>query len=339
MFMLHENVIKRFALTANITPNHVDSAIAALIQKGYNVGLLDRSGGGICFLYNDKDVGHDIRWTSESNCDNYPVTEHNPFQPPWHDSNNMLVQFKTCSESPVSWTAEKVANVVATLVECFPCVENVIENEQRMYDPNVDSDLLHNIFCKIDYKAALGRWTVKHHRFPEETLLTCHLCRRKWDPSYFLWESQYKCEPFTDLEEVLARFEMNTAPCCFSCLRGATACSTPRPETCPTAVAYVEDIYKTECSVHCPMCSMLTQHSVGPENTPVADRTWKLHLCSGCGGAYQMMPSYSISVHTDPEIYIDRINVRRLNACNTSTKRDQQNQLSKQITNDQRPTD
>jgi hypothetical protein len=321
--MLDENLTKRFALTADITRNHVDSAIAALIKKGYNVGLLDRFQGGICFRYNKQDVGHDIRWSTKKDRDRYPVTDHNPFQPPWHESNTMLVKFKTCSESPVSWTAEKVADVVATLVDCFPCVENVIENEKRMYDSSVDSDFLHNIFCKFDYKAALARWTVKHHQFPEETVLTCHLCCRKWDAGYFLWDSQFDCEHLTDMEQALGRFEMNVAPCCFSCLRGATACSTPRPETCTTAVAYVDDIYKTECSVHCPMCSMLTQHSVGPDNAPVSDRTWKLHLCSGCGGAYQMMPSYRISVHTDPEVYIDRINVRRLKARKTGTTRDQ----------------
>jgi hypothetical protein len=275
--MIDESITKWFALTGPITRTAIDNAITALKMKGYDVCLLDRIEGGICFQYGGKDVGHDIRWYSRPSRtnftlqDKYPKAEYDSLQPPWHDNNRLCMRFKTCSESPVSWSAAKVADVVDIFVKSCNLAENMIENEKRMYNADVDSDLAHNIFCEYDYKNARERWTLPHDWFPsceDERVLKCHKCYAKKPPSEFLWREAIDCKYFTKMERVLYLYEMGCAPCCACCMMQATTCHTPRPSNSKYLAMYVRHVYKNECCI-----------------------------CDGGCDGYDIMPSYNIQIH------------------------------------------
>lgn len=179
---------KWFALTGDITDDRVVSASLAIELNGYtNV----RKGHNRLRFTNGK-----VRWSR---------SKWNPLQPVWHASNRVCLVFHVDS-------TETLTAVKTKLVDSFLLIENIIENEERAYDPSDDSDVAHNLFCQYDYKAAAARWMP----------LKCHRCGTPKDASAFLWMKTVVNEHLTDLERVLAMYEFGKAPCCDTCMWQAT---------------------------------------------------------------------------------------------------------------------
>lgn len=258
-------VTKWFALTANVTPACIESTVLALAIKGYEVGS------------NEIRIVHDKVFRTTLNC--------NSTQPPWHPDNRVGISITPGGNQ---WSPAKLTDMLATIIDGFMLIENIIENEHRAYEPDNDSDLAHNIFCGYDYKAAVSRWTP----------LKCHRCHNMHDPDNFLWERNDECKKLTDLERILAMYEFGQTPCCRACMIYSTKCRRPTFADATKLIVYIKHIFDNQCRAKCPQCKKMHWHYVGPSNVVIPNREWGYRLCDtiGCDG-YDLHPSHNVKVH------------------------------------------
>jgi hypothetical protein len=294
-------IIKHFAVEADITMMTMEDTVTKLKKAGYDVCLSAKTPFRIDFLYKTENVFHYIQLMPAIAHGGKTAIVHNKSQPPWHKSNWCVIRFITLTEGPMMWDALKIKNVTDVLCRSLVIFEDTIENEGRCYDPKIDSDLTHNVYCEYDFKAALARWTLPNESYPlddDERQFTCHKCQAKKPADAFIWDVNEYTQRFTTMEQVLSKYEYRVAPCCDRCMEKTTLCLKPQPPNRMGLTIYVTDIYKNVCAVKCPTCHCTNTHTLGMEKAYVCDRFNSFKYCTHqCGTRYALLPSYDINIH------------------------------------------